>query len=279
MPTELAWDGKGKEGMRIQDLSGLSISLVSMDMNGKPSETAGTVYSQAGLALDWGEATEARLTLRVAPFSPGGESFSMSMSELSLKPIPVAREKALPTPAPILAVLPTPRPTLEPAPEPAKTPSPRPPHAAPGQVLSSKATIRVHSRLQGDRMAFAFLPQPEPKESRGPSRALDEATLRRLRLASIPLVLDLFAWESPYEAPGFEGKLEAAWQRYRGLGFKRLRLTGLLQQGESGGEDLSRGRAMRMSALLSGKGFKGEFVIWVDGKAGKAKGVRIEVLK
>jgi hypothetical protein len=277
LPAELSWDGLSKEGMRIQDASSLRISLLSTDMNGVASELGGTVYSQAGLSMDWGEDKETRLVLRVAPLSPGGQAFAMTLSDVTLAPEPA------PTPAP--TALSTPLPVSAPVAPPAVVPAPAPipkalrGDAAQGRVLSKEAHIHIRSALGGGRMAFAFLPPPPAAQDKGPGRPLDAALLKRLRLASAPFVLDVFAADSPYEESGFEGKLDAAWKRYQGLGFKRLRLTGLLRAGEAGGAGLSRARAVRVGGLLSAKGFKGEFVIWVEEKAGGRKGVRIEVIQ
>ena len=328
MPTELSWDGKNKEGMRINDTSNLQISLVSVDLSGKASEISGSVYSQAGLALDWGDDHETRLSLRIAPFSPGGQSWEMSLSDATLKPMPVpkaaqapqialARPAAVPTrrptalpaerpteaPAKLPTAPPTERPTVVPtlghtmqpspisteAPQPLPTPeataaptprpTPQPTEVAPYQVLSSKPQIRIRSRLGGGRMAFAFLPPPEAAPSRGPAKPLSAETLKRLVQARTPYVVDVFEPGSAKEEKRLEGRVNAAYERYRGLGFKQIRLTGLVKSGEAGAEGLSRARAVRMSELLSKKGFKGEFVIWVKGEPGKEKGVRIEVLR
>jgi flagellar hook assembly protein FlgD len=324
LPTELSWDGKNTEGMRINDASHLQISLVTLDMSGKSSEISGTVYSQAGLTLDWGADKETRLQLRVAPFSPGERSWQMSMSDVTLEPLavpkiplvktaaspgtrPMARAKprppltaaqqtsklAAPRPKPkptaapspaataVRTEAPTPQPSPLPTAEPTPLPTARPTVEArpPYQVLSSTPNIRIHSQLGGTRMAFTFLPPPATPEPSGPQRPLSPETLRRIHEAHIPQVVDVFGPQSATEVPKLVSRLDLAYQRYRGLGFKQIRLTGLVQEGEAGGEALSRARAVRMSELLVQRGFKGEFVIWVKGEPGKEKGVRIEAIR
>jgi flagellar hook assembly protein FlgD len=327
LPAELSWDGKDKQGMSISDPNSLHISLVTVDLNGRATELTGTVYSQAGLALDWGQDKEIRLALRFAPFSPGGSSYEMTMSDITLAPIPIEAEKqaelptgiptarptavptevptrvptdiptqrptriptdtptalptmvptAVPTPAP--SPIPTELPTVMPTPLPPPKPTPRPTEVAPYQVLSTTAHIHIVSRLGGGRMAFAFLPPPTPQPRTGPIVPLSPAVLKRLALAHEPFVVDVFQAHTSTEDPALLPRLDAAWERYRGLGFHRFRLTGLVKSGEEGGEALSRARAVRMSELLSRKGFKGEFVIWVQGEAGARKGVLIEVIR
>jgi hypothetical protein len=199
--------------------------------------------------------------------------------------VPTTVPTSMPTHRP--TEVPSPRPTLQPTamPTPGPTaistqvPSPRPTEPAPYQVLSSTAHIHIRSQLGGGRMAFAFLPPPTPQPRTGPSKPLSPALLKRLSEARQPYVVDIFPLQSPVEEAALLAKLDAAWQRYKGLGFRRLRLTGLVKTGEAGGEGLSRARAVRMSELLSRKGFKGEFVIWVQGVEGNQKGVRIEVLR
>jgi hypothetical protein len=101
----------------------------------------------------------------------------------------------------------------------------------------------------------------------------------RIAGARLPYIADIFEVDSGKESIRLKAALKAALDRYRGLGFKRLRLTGLVREDETGGEALSRQRVTRMSELLSTKaGYKGEFILWVSGETGKRKGVRIEVV-
>jgi hypothetical protein len=290
LPSELAWDGKNREGMRINDNSSLQISLVSVDPGGKVNEIAGTVYSPAGQSLDWGDEKEERLALRIAPLSPGGPAFEMTMSQASLRPLPVIlagpSQQSLASP---MAQVPSPtvrgtaegvpaarRPETEESLAPARRVKGKNP---PFQVLSSAPKIRIRSQLGSERLAFAFMPKPTPVQALTRHAPLSRELLAQREMARQPLVVDVFRWDSSREEKSQMPALDAAWQRYRGLGFKLIRLTGLVTRGENDGDTLSRARAVRMSELLSNKGFNGEFVVWVDGRPGEQKGVRIEALR
>lgn len=330
LPSELAWDGKTKEGMKISDPGGLNISLVTMDMNGKPTEIQGTVYTQAGLNLDWGEDQMVRLKIREAGEHSEVHAWAMEVVPGSLAPLAIPSpdlsstipSPAVPEPSATLTALepslsptpslgspspsasPSPTATAQASPEPSPTdtvamtwiatatalvteePSPVPPTPTempsptwtPDPTPRSFAPIHVQSQLSGERLAFVFMPAEEALVPSGPRHPLSPELLKRIHEAKIPQTLDIFPGESADEEKHLLGRLDDAYSHFRGLGFHLVRITGLLQYGEKGGYTLSRARAIRVSTLLNQRGYKGEFVIWVDSQPGAVKGVRIEVL-
>lgn len=98
--------------------------------------------------------------------------------------------------------------------------------------------------------------------------------------SSIDGVLDVFKpGSAEVDEARYGDKLQAFYWRLKAYQQRRLLLTGLVKDGESGGENLSRERVRELSRrLVEEGGFQGEFILKVEAHAGAEKGVRIEVL-
>jgi hypothetical protein len=208
---------------------------------------------------------------------------------------PTARPTAEPTAEPTArpTVKPTARPTAEPTARPTPSPTAQPtarPTARP--TAQPTAQPQVHAEAPAiaaglsrpgylaspDLLPPAFMTR-EQAEGAQP-RQFSRAGISHLP-AAVDGILDVFDLNSAQvDEARYADKLQAFYWRLKGYQQRRLLLTGLVKQGETGGEALSRQRVREISRrLVEEGGFKGEFILKVTAQAGPDKGVRIEVLR
>ena len=318
LPSELLWDGTDDKGQRISEKAGLRIRFNAFDRSGNLSSVDQQVDGGLQpISSDEAEEAIPRLGLRMPALREGGPALEMLLSDSTLKPLKIPVEGAPePTPKPTKAptAMPTAKPTKVPTLVPTAAPTaiptavPTPPPTAiptveatpiPTEILPTpipspmpKAEAETRPLLAGLQSA-RFLDDPsalppaimtrDQAAARGPRpapsarpRPSQPSTLR----ATVAGVLDVFKpGTAVVDEAKYGDKLQAFYWRLQSYKRRRLQLTGLIKDGENGGEALSRERAREISRrMVEEGGFDGEFILRVDGKPGAEGGVRVEIL-
>ena len=201
-----------------------------------------------------------------------------------------------PTPAMVVIHLHMPSPTPRPTPSPTNSPSPTAiPSPAPVEAPTPVPTplaAEPHALASGLSTA-GFMPDLEKLPPAIMTRSQAEALGGRRRSpgtvfyghptrlpSSIDGVLDVFKPDSAeVDEAAYADKLQAFYWRLTAYKNRRIQLTGLVGNSEDGGEELSRQRVREFSQrMVEEGGFEGEFILKVDGRPGKRKGVLVEVL-